>query len=550
VSLGRTFRTALSKDRLAWLGLYLLLALLGRYLAGSHLDGYGSYEDEPAHMVTASMMRSYATGPTPLHPLEYVRDYYLHFPKVGVGQWPPVLHFFLGGLMIPLGVSRIAMLLGSCLIAAMAALATRTLARGCVPGPIASLLGVLFLALPLVQNLSGAAMTELLLAAEGTFAVYSYARYMQDGKNYHALWFGFWTVLAVLTKGSGVGLVMVPILAPLIAGKPSRMFSRGTVISGITVGIVGLAWYTATLDYSQATWAGSGRTASEYAFAAASFYTSELVILLGSILSVLALIGLVVGHFDREVRDQNAACLAWLIGLIACYLFVRTGIEMRHLAVLLPIAMVLSGRGAMWVWQALGWNSSRRAFPAAGLLILGFSLQAFAPVSPSHRGYREALQWAMQDPALETAPWLVCSDASGEGLIVTEAVHLDPRHERLQILRSSKVLAFDDWLGNGYRENFQTPEELGAFFRKVPVSLVFLDLSLWRRHYFPHHESVRRYLESNPDLFEVVHRGDMQRNGVWYPKSLVIYRQVGFEDLPRNLLTFDDVLHTGSPVDQ
>ncbi|MFT4649080.1 MAG: hypothetical protein ACI9X4_002314, partial [Glaciecola sp.] len=176
MSLGRTFRTALSKDRLAWLGLYLLLALLGRYLAGSHLDGYGSYEDEPAHMVTASMMRSYATGPTPLHPLEYVRDYYLHFPKVGVGQWPPVLHFFLGGLMIPLGVSRIAMLLGSCLIAAMAALATRTLARGCVPGPIASLLGVLFLALPLVQNLSGAAMTELLLAAEGTFAVYSYAR--------------------------------------------------------------------------------------------------------------------------------------------------------------------------------------------------------------------------------------------------------------------------------------------------------------------------------------------------------------------------------------
>ncbi|MDF1837685.1 MAG: glycosyltransferase family 39 protein [Planctomycetota bacterium] len=540
----------MSKGRLAWLGLYLLLALGGRYMAGAHLDGYGSYEDEPAHMVTASMMRGYATAPDPLNPLAYVKDYYLHFPKVGVGQWPPVLHFFLGGLMVPLGVSRWALLIGSCLIAALAALATRTLARSYLNEPLASLLGMLLLALPLVQNLSATAMTELLLAAEGTFAVYCYARYMKEGQRYHALCFGFWTVLAVLTKGSGVGLVMVPILTPLIAGKPRRMFSVGTVVSGIVVGVVGLTWYTSTLEYSQATWAGSGRSAGEYSMAAADYYSRELVMILGSVVSALAVIGLIAGHADPHARDQNAACLAWLIGLTACYLFVRTGIEMRHLAVLLPISLVLAGRGSIWIWRMLGWRPARQAIPAGTLIVLGFTLQAFAPISPNHRGFREAVQWAVQDPELEKAPWLVCSDASGEGLMVSEAVHLDPRHERLQVLRSSKILGQDDWLGNSYRERFDTPEQLGEFLRQVPVSLVFLDLSLWRRHYFSHHESIRRYLESHPEHFQEVQRIDMLRNGVFYPNSLVIYRQIGFEDLPRHPVTLEDVLHSGSPVDR
>ncbi len=542
--------TSIPKGRypIAWLALYLLLAFGGRYLAGSHLDGYGSYEDEPAHMVTASLMRSYATGPDPIHPIEYVGDYYLHFPKVGVGQWPPVLHFFLGGLLIPLGISRISFLVGTCLIAALAAFATRALARHCgLPRPLPGLLGILFLALPLVQNLSATAMTELLLAAEGTLAVTCYGRYMTTGKNRDALLFGMWTILAVLTKGSGIGLVLVPILTPLIAGIPKRMFSRGTVAAGIAVGVVGLAWYTATLDYSKATWAGGGRTASEYSWAAGRYYSQELVMILGSIVSFLAVVGLFVGLLNTSTRNANAACLAWLIGLGGCYLFIRTGIEMRHLAVVLPIALALAGRGAVWVWHMLGWRSNRQALPAAGLLVLGFSLQAFAPIAPNHRGFREALSWATEDPALSTAPWLVCSDASGEGLIVSEAVHLDPRHQKLQVLRSSKILAHDDWLGHGYKQRFDSEESLGAFLKQVPVGLVFLDLSLWRRHYFAHHESLRRYLENHPEHFQEVKRIDMLRNGVWYPQSLVVYRQVGFEDLPRNPVQLEDVLHPKEP---
>ncbi len=540
-----------TRIQFAWLGLYLLLALGGRYFAGVHMDGYGGYEDEPAHMVTASMMRSYGTGPEPLHPMEFVREYYLHFPKVGVGQWPPVLHSFLAALLLPLGISRFSFLLGSCLIAALAALATRSLARALgLSSQFSSLLGLLFLGLPLVQTLSGSVMTELLLAAEGAFAVACYARYMTSGKIRDALFFGGWTVLAVLTKGSGVGLVLVPILTPLIAGKPKRMISRGTVISGLVVGGIGFAWYAATLKYSQATWAGGERSAAEYSWSAAGYYGRELVMMLGSVMSLLAVLGLFSGLIAGRSRDASASCLAWLVGLGGCYLFVRTGIEMRHLAVLLPVVVALAGRGSLWVWRMLGCCTHRLSLSAAGLVLFGFSLQAYAPVSPNHRGFREAVSWTSTDPALATAPWLVCSDASGEGQAVAEAVHLDPRHRELQVLRSSKVLASDDWLGNGYKQRFETDEELAAFLNHIPVSLVFLDLSLWRRHYFPHHEAIRRYLENHPEHFEEVKRFDMLRNGVWYPKSLVLYRQVGFEDRPRHPITLDDLLPSGTPGSQ
>ena len=526
----------------AWLILYLVLALFGRVQAGAELGDFGGFEDEPAHMVTSVMMREYATSFDPAHPIRFIEDYYLHYPKVASGHWPPVLHFTLGSIMIPLGVDRFSLLLGSCLVAALAAWSVRLLARQSMPMPLPGLLGLLFLALPMVQNLSAAPMTELLVAALGAIAVYWFSRYLKSGKASQARWFGIFAALAVLTKGNGVGLVLLPILAPMMTGRWNRMITRGTIFSGILVGIVGIGWYARFMGFSQTTWSASHEGLWRYGLDAAEFYSSEIFLILGSLTAGLACIGMVVGFLDRNSRDMTACLLAWLMGLYSCYLFIPTGIEARHLSATFPVWLVFAGRGALWLCRSLGWSPRVLGLPAAALVMLGIGLQGYAPTQSEHRGFRDAVELVLSHDTLDEAPWLIASDANGEGLAVAEAVLQDPGHERLQVLRSSKVLAEDDWLGNDYSMLYSNGEELGAFLRRVPVAVVFLDLSAWRKHWFPHHDLLQAYLENHPEHFEEIGRLDTIRDGVVHPKAMRIYRQIGFEDLPRNPIKLEEVL--------
>ena len=424
---------------LVWFAVYFAIALLGRYQVGALHEDFGAFEDEASHMVTSAMMRGYVTEFSPANPLAYVEEYYLAYPKVASGQWPPVLHAYFGFWMLILGVQRWAVLLGSACVAALAASALRGLGRSVFPPLLASILGIGFLAIPLVQELSSTPMTELLVGGMGALAVGLFVRYLQTGKASYALAYGGVTLLAVWTKGNGVGLVLVALLAPWLAGRPKRWLTRGTIASGLLVGLGGGAWYFTTMHFSQTTWAGQDRSFEEYASAALRFYSSELWWVVGSLVGSFALFGLVMGFGNRNQRDLTAASLAWLLGLSACHLFIRTGIEARHVAAALPVWLVLAGQGAWALWQRLGWEGRPRIGLACGTVLIGVGCQAWVPARSEHRGYQAAVRFVLEQPGAQTAPWLVASDALGEGLVVAEAVLHDPRHESLQVLRGRQA---------------------------------------------------------------------------------------------------------------
>lgn len=527
---------------LVWFAAYFLIALLGRWQVGALQEDYGAFEDEASHMVTSAMVRGYATSFSPAHPIAYVEDYYLHYPKVAAGQWPPVLHTYYAAWMIPFGVNRWTILLASAGIAALAASATRTLALRTLGAPIAAWLGIGLLTIPLVQELTAAPMTELLIGALGAWGVFQFGQYLRGGQARHAWWYGLITLVAVWTKGNGTGLIAVALLAPWLAGRPNRWLTSGTIGSGLLVGLGGGAWYMATMHFSQTTWAGQDRTLEEYARAAVFFYSSELWWVVGSVVGGLAMIGWASGWRSERRRDGTAAATAWLLGLSACHWFIRTGIEARHVASALPVVLVLAGQGAIWCAQHLGWSGRPQALWAGGAIAVGLACQSWAPAHSPHRGYRTAVDEVLQLPSGDAAPWLVASDALGEGLVVAEAVLHDPRHERLQVLRASKVLARDGWLGQGYRLLHRSEDDLLAFLQRIPVGYVFFDRALWRRQWYPHDSQLLRILQDPEGAFELVAEFPVTRDGIVYPRALEVYRLRGFEALPVHPLTLDEVL--------
>src|SRR4051794_28093637 len=72
--------------------LFLAVTVLLQWLSGTYQSDFGGYADEPAHYVTGLMVHDYIATGFPGRPQQYAENYYLHYPKVALGHWPPVFY--------------------------------------------------------------------------------------------------------------------------------------------------------------------------------------------------------------------------------------------------------------------------------------------------------------------------------------------------------------------------------------------------------------------------------------------------------------------------
>lgn len=69
-------------------GLTVLLQARG----GAFRSEFSAHPDESAHYVTGLMVREYVAAGAPQPPVQFAQDYYVHYPKVAIGHWPPVFY--------------------------------------------------------------------------------------------------------------------------------------------------------------------------------------------------------------------------------------------------------------------------------------------------------------------------------------------------------------------------------------------------------------------------------------------------------------------------
>ncbi|MGB6075548.1 MAG: hypothetical protein WBG29_07920, partial [Candidatus Acidiferrales bacterium] len=89
-----TAASALSRFRsnfLIWL-ILLVPVLCLQWYDHAFLGEFGGYPDEPAHYVTGLMFHDYFASLHYFSPLQFAENYYVHYPKVGIGHWPPVFY--------------------------------------------------------------------------------------------------------------------------------------------------------------------------------------------------------------------------------------------------------------------------------------------------------------------------------------------------------------------------------------------------------------------------------------------------------------------------
>ncbi|MFZ0921437.1 MAG: glycosyltransferase family 39 protein, partial [Candidatus Acidiferrales bacterium] len=448
---------------LIWLILFVPVLCLQWY-DHAFLGEFGGYPDEPAHYVTGLMFRDYFASLHYFSPFQFAENYYVHYPKVGIGHWPPVFYVVEAFWTLIFSTSRASLMVLMAVFSALLAFTLYTILKDKLGRPVALAAAFILVALPTVQAQAGMLMADIPVAFFSLLAAWSFGRFLDTERSLDALRFGAFSCVAIMTKGSGFALMLVPLIAIPLSRKWNLVRRPALWASAAIVLTVCGPWYWLTRRMLSGSW----DSVHSSSFSTALFYVEHSLGILGWGLTILAVVGIVVVFRELLRSPQTNGMWASLVGLAAgvyILLFVvPTGREDRYLLPVIPVAVAFSAMGAKYIASKLlaKWPSAAARAASVALLVLCFVFTGLSFPRAYSRGYGAVAKMLVSDPVLDRSVILVSSDAEGEGMLISEIAMRDRRPGHI-VLRASEVLARSDWNGGNYRLFYSSPQDLQRY---------------------------------------------------------------------------------------
>ncbi|EEF24958.1 conserved hypothetical protein, partial [Ricinus communis] len=172
--------------------------------------------------------------------------------------------------------------------------------------------------------------------------------------------------------------------------------------------------------------------------------------------------------------------------LIQCV--VPAGLEARYMLQLLP-ALVLFAAAGLRRMPAFAWSVA-----SVAILLTVFHL----PSTLRNRGYDAIATDLAGQPATAV---LLISDARGEGSMVA-AIALRERRPRTLVLRGSKLLVSEDWLGRNSQPRFASIDALRAMLDAIPVNAILIDRAIEPQQARSYHRQLAALIEADPQHWQ------------------------------------------------
>jgi 4-amino-4-deoxy-L-arabinose transferase-like glycosyltransferase len=529
----------LAPPRTGLLALGLLLAVLigfFQFASGSRQSELGSHPDEAAHFVTGLMARDYLASGFHEAPLRYADEYYRHYPKIGLGVWPPFFYLVqaIWTLVFPVGVRSVLLLMATIELALALATGWRLWREyGWAEGLTGA---VLLTALPLVQQYSNMVMAEVLSALLMFSAVLCFGQFLDSEGKRGATGFGVFAGLAIMTKGTGLALAFVPVLAIAFTGRFQLIKNPRLWMAAIIVLTIAGPWTWHFRNQGRGGWEEPNPSV-HFTVAAISFYGRQLLVASGWLVALLAIAGALAVFLGPTRPGLPASSLALVLGVWIFQCLTPVGLEARHLTPAMPCIVVLAMAGLNRLVR-----SRPRVVPAAcaGLLAMFSGMPLLSPAASRSAGYGSLgndiavspfriprKEWGGFSPLAEAAlagnrrHLLVASDARGEGMFIADVAMRDPHRPGFTVDRASKILAASTWSGGGYQSFYSTPGQIAAALAKSGVEAVIIDSS---PSTIPPHQQLLQSALSNPGGEYHLHRTSMAvRDGKKFPAAAALF---------------------------
>ncbi len=527
LSAGSTLTGIEWKKEIAVFAALLTVVVAYQHLGDAYECEFGAHPDEAAHYVTGLMIRDYIADGIPGHPMRFAENYYDHYPKVALGNWPPFFYLIQAAWTLPFSPSRTSvLLLMASLTALLSLLIWHALKRDF--GPLLAAFGsVLFLSLPLVQKYSSLVMTEIPIALLAFIAALCFGRYIEDGKTSRSIFFGLFASAAILTKGSGLYLAFVPPVTLILCRRFDLLKKIPFWTSAAIVAVLCAPWTLFTLDKAKAGWE-HGSVSWEFTSRAIPYYATKLFLAVGIAALALAAIGVAVRLIGParagKAEGKWAAAGALMFSVFALQPLIPCGFEPRHLVMALPPFIMFAVAGADWMMTRLQARLSpfqSFAFVVAISAVL-FLIHPFELKRKGYEGFEDAAQLIVSNPDYADAIVFVSSDASGEGMLISEVAMREKRVGHT-VRRASKLLGQSNWSGSEYEARFSDTGAIVDLLRAEKIRLLVIDNSMRKEKRVAHHDLLEKAVTERPDTFRLVAQGDSRRIDKVHPGAVRVY---------------------------
>lgn len=462
------------------------LAISLQWLAGAYSGAFGGQWDEAAHYVTGLMIRDYLVDGVPANPLDFARDYYVHYPRVAFGLWPPVFHIVSAVWMLLFGVDRSSVLILMAAVTALWAYLAFRLMRHLTGTWQAAASALLLVCLPGTQMSASAVMLDMPLCLVMLLAAAAYAKYLNTMTMRHAVEFGVLAAIAVLVKYNAIALVFLPLISVVVLNRFDLLRRKSFWAPAAIVVVLAGPWYAAM--YRLVLYAAEPGAPFPSIWYMAARNAEAMFVIVGPAIGLLAAAGalLVIRPALVPGTELNPATLRSAIHVVAFasvlsiwlfHSFVYPISEIRYVVPAAPFLILLA-----WIPLNLVLRTARGAVGrgwapvavALAIMLVPFAAFTFHVPQKNTEQLVKVVDAIEEQSLPEHSVILVSSDAAGEGMFVAEMAMREKRPGSI-IARASKVLADRRLMGQDYRLLYNTPEELMKALDSFPVNVAVIE---------------------------------------------------------------------------
>lgn len=512
--------------------LYLIVSVFLQVLNGAYGNEFGGHPDEAGHYVTGLMVHDFLLSGEYTAPFEFAEQFYLHYPKVAFGHWPPFFYIIQAFWMILFTSSRTSLLLLVATISALLSVALYSQIKKVFSTELAVPLGLVLLVIPFIQRYSSMLMAEILLALLCFLAACAWSDYLQTERTKASVWFGVFSALAILTKGNGFLLCLLPVMSVFLSGRFDllRRLSFWYPLPIVFVSCAPFTWLT--LGMVKNGWSQQAIT-FDYFVSAVPYYLLELPMVLSPYIGLFALIGLVakLRRDHSKTSDRLWAVHGALIfSVILFHCFVPSGLAARHLITAVPSLLLFFVAGIKMVCDQC---SPRKQFTSQSILLLPVLLPlAYLILQPSFvkawSGYKPLVDELRLMSERPHPVFLIASDPMGDGMFISAVAQKDPR-PGCYALRSSKLLSSSKWDGSEYRLRFTDTAAVQSYLQQIPVAFLIIDKSVPKKHVREEQAQLLKLVNTYPDVYRLIGTYPMVRKDVRFEQALWLYQVYGVE---------------------
>jgi hypothetical protein len=452
---------------------FILLCVAIQLALGAYSTDLAVSDDEAGHFVNSLLLLDYLRQAPFSNPLHFALEYYQHYPRVTIGHWPPLAYVAQAAVFALGGRSYVAAIAFQAVIGGLAAgwaglLVHRRL--GWLAGLAA---GLLVLASPelmlgLIALMEDNFLTLWMLGAALSWA--SFARRPGWGR---AALFAACAIGAIMTKGDGLALALLPPFYALLTGEWRRLLDRRAWAAAAAVGIVTAPWYV--LTYKTAALGFAYHWGWSYTSHALPIYALGFVTTIG----VIGVVGFVFGatRLARPVPSAPDPTLAALaseaLALLVFQVIVPSDADPRYLVELIPAAVFVSALGLAGMLRPLASRLplAMGAVVAVLLLVDGATIVRVPPhVTPlGVAPIAQRIRHAGGNPFV-----LVAGSTRVEGALVAAFAASDPARTYF-VLRASEELSRGNFGGSDYRTRFADPHTMARWLGDSGIGWVVVD---------------------------------------------------------------------------